>query len=204
MSVPANISSTFTPPAGKVGAVSSGPSSSASCCARLCWQSPIESANPSSCGSNMRRGFRTVARANEVSRRVLEFIVHAPLGKHEIRHANTIHSHSRRGGCGYSFRCLNQGRRANGGHILSSAHKARREKLMRYKHDSGPGRSPKSVASARPYRKLKSRKWQEIAIAAGITCSICLIHRHKRQIGFLIGGRHDQRFRHSCKSSSRF
>jgi hypothetical protein len=34
-----------------------------------------------------------------------------------------------------TFRCLNQGRRANGGYILSSAHKARREKRMRCKHD---------------------------------------------------------------------
>ena len=141
-------------------------------------------------GSNMRRRFRTVARANGVPRRFLELIVHAPLGKHETRHSNTIRSHSRRGGCGYSSRCLNQGRRANGGYILSSAHKARREKRMRYKHNSGRGRPPKSVASARPYRKRKSRKWQEIAIAAGITCSICFDFSSlegERQIGFRIG-----------------
>src|ERR1700733_2181883 len=31
----------------------------------------------------------------------------------------------------------------------------------------------KSPATTSPYRKRKSRKWQEIAIAAGITCSIC-------------------------------
>jgi hypothetical protein len=135
----------------------------------------------------MRRRFRTVAVTNEVPRRFLEFIVHALPGRHETRHSNTIRCHSRRGGCGYSFHCLNQGRRANGDYILSSAHKARREKRMR----SGPGRSPKPVAGARPYRKRKSRKWQEIAIAAGITCSICFdlsSLEGERQIGFRIGG----------------
>jgi hypothetical protein len=43
----------------------------------------------------MRRRFRTVARAKEVLGRLLEFIVHTPLGKHGTCHTIAIRSHSR-------------------------------------------------------------------------------------------------------------
>jgi hypothetical protein len=44
----------------------------------------------------MRPKLRTIVRANEVLGRFLEFIVHAPPGKHETRHTITIRNHSRR------------------------------------------------------------------------------------------------------------
>jgi hypothetical protein len=44
----------------------------------------------------MRRQSRTVVKTNEVLGRFLEFIVHAPPGKHETRYTITIRNHSRR------------------------------------------------------------------------------------------------------------
>src|SRR3984893_7203610 len=91
-----------------MGAASSGPSSSASCCARPGWQNPNRSVADNSGGYNMRGKFQTTARTNEVLRRFLEFIVHAPLGKHETRHTTYYPQPFSNGGCGYSFRCLTQ------------------------------------------------------------------------------------------------
>jgi hypothetical protein len=110
------------------------------------------------------------------------------------------------GGCGYSLRCLTKmprGRRL----LHSLASEAVKRRTDAPPSTTPAGRSLKLSASVSPYRKPKSRKWQEIAIATGITCSISFIlssRADERQIGFLIGGRHDQRFRHSYKSSSRF
>src|ERR1700760_806604 len=104
---------------GKAGlAGSSGPSSNASYCARPCWQNPTKSIADSSGGKNMRRMLRIVVRANEALRRSLEFIVHAPFGKHETRHTITIRKAVANGGCGHSFRRLTQAPGARGGYVL--------------------------------------------------------------------------------------
>src|SRR5580704_16296353 len=97
-----------------MGAASSGPSSSASYCARPGWQSPNRSAADSSGAHNARGKFQTTARTNEVLGKFLESIVHAPLGKHETRHTTYYPQPFSSGGCGHSFRCLTQARR---GHV---------------------------------------------------------------------------------------
>ena len=83
------------PAVGKAGAASSGPSSSASYCARPGWHSPARNAAASSGGNSIRRKSRTIG-ANEPIKRFLEFIVHAPSWKaRDPSHHLTIRSHSR-------------------------------------------------------------------------------------------------------------
>src|ERR1700722_17406719 len=139
----------------------------------------------------MRRKSQTIVKTNEVLGRFLEFIVHAPLGKHEPRHTNTTRSHSRTVDAGTRSVALDQGRRAKGRYIfLPRSREVKNGCVTKHDH-SGPVLLLKSRATARSYRKRKKSRWQEIAIAAGIPCSICFnlpSPADGRRIGFRIGG----------------
>ena len=141
------------------GVASSGPSSSASYCARPGWQSPTRSAADSSGGNNMRRKSRTAARTNEVLRRSLEFIAHAPLGKHETRHTTRISAAILERWMRVLVPLPHPSAPGARGRYIIFADKAVREELMRYETRLlRSGSFTKIVSKCEPISKTEKSK----------------------------------------------